>query len=289
MITPAPVLNCGGGGSCDPGETCLPDDYIDPADCPTCLGDYVPLCMNETATDPSTLILASSPWAYYPMDDASGNIVDASGNGRDATGTGGGGTITYAQPGITTKRTKSILFEGKYFTLPKPSELDSAHTWTLMWLEYIVLFHGSGSPNQASALAGCVNGGTASPLMVCNSSAGDFYILYGAEGGGINSAGYFNEAQLVGRPAVITVTSSLIPTQPNAYVDGVRWISTQNTGLGFADTLCIGASDNGFWGYPKHYMSDFTIWDRGMQADEVADLSEALLDAAAMATAVKFR
>jgi hypothetical protein len=80
MLTPAPNLNCGGGG-CPEGEECLPNDYIDPADCPA--------GMISNPTDIPNI----AQW-YDASDDASftfttGDQVDTwadkSGNAHDLT------------------------------------------------------------------------------------------------------------------------------------------------------------------------------------------------------------
>ncbi len=294
----APTLDCGGGGDCpdgeeclpsdyvapcDEGSECLPDNYIDPADCPGSSCDYTPYCLNANADDPETVIIGLGPWAYYPMDDASGLPVDASGNGRDVSSVGGG-TITYSAAPITNKRTASIDFEGGYFVLPKPFNVDSGNDWSVVWLEHVQTFQGAGSPAQPSALFGESNGSTPAAFSLLNTSSGDLYILWGSAGGQ-NFASYAQNADLIGRPSVIALVA-LPGTQPRMFIDGVCWGAAQNTGLIGPTNLCIGASDNGFWGYPHHRMSDFAFFDRGLTRAEVVTITEALADTTLFASSI---
>ena len=243
---------------------------------------YRPYCLSTNHDDPATVIVGLGPWSYYPMDDASGLIQDASGNNRDATSSAGG-TITYAQPGITSKRTKSIEFEGGRFVIPKPFSLDSGNAWSVIWLEEIETFHGSGSPAQGSVMFGETVGGTAC-LTICNTGSGDLYQIWGAAGGQ-NFASYVQDSDLVGRPAVICLVASPA-SQPRLYVDGVRWGAAQNPGLIGPADLCVGSSDDGFWGYPKHRMSDLAFFDRGLSDAEIISITEALMDAAGFSSSM---
>lgn len=249
---------------------------------------YTPYCFgNETKnSDVESVIIGLGPWAYYPMDDASGLIVDASGNGRDATSSFGGGTITYAQPGLTSKRAASIQFEGAAFVLPKPFQLDSGNDWCIIWLEHITAFHGSGSPSQASVLVGETTGGVGSPLVICNTAGGDLYNIWGKESG-INSASYVQDADMVGRTCVLAL-SGIVQTQPRLYLDGVVVGAAQNGGLIGPSNLCIGASDDGFWGYAQHSISDFALFDRALTTAEIQSITQALHDADSLAAAVRF-
>jgi len=248
--------------------------------------DYEPYAFDANASVVATVINGLGPWSYYPMDDASGLIQDASGNGRHATSTGGAGTITYSQPGLTSKRSKSIKFEGKYFVIPKPFQLDSGNDWAIIWLEHVTTFHGSGSPAQASVLVGETTGGVGSPLVICNTVAGDFYTIVGQESA-INHAMYAADAAIIGRTCVPAI-SGLVQTQPRLFLDGVVVGACQNGGLIGPSNLTLGASDDGFWGYAVHSMSDFALFDRGLTVAEIQTITEALHDATSFGTAHVF-
>ena len=247
------------------------------------LHDYEPYTLDLSANDPAATIVGLGPWAYFPMDDAAGLIQDASGNNRDATGTGGG-TITYSAAPITTKRTKSIEFEGGYFILPKPFNLDSGNAWSAIWLEEVSVFRGAGSPAQGAAMLGQEAGGVQAAMTIVNSASGDLYVLFGVSAG-TGQASYVADADIIGRPAVLALVAAP-GTQPRVYIDGVRWGSSQNSGLVGPCNLTLGASDSAFWGYPKHRMSDFAFFDRGLSDVEIQTITEALADAALFATAI---
>lgn len=270
----------GAGGGCPPGEECLPDTYIDPADCPTCGGDYVPVCINETADDPDTVILALSPFAYYPMDDASGLLQDASGNGNHADTTSG--TVTYAQAPITSKVGNCVRFQGGRFSIPKPqASLAGNSAYSFVWLMHIVQFQFTGSPAQACPLVGVSDSGNSEVLAILNTGAGDLYTIFD-QAGAAQYASYAPEADLIGRAAVIALCCTG-NNQPVLYIDGMRWGAVQTGGTGSANPLLIGAILDGFWGFADLYMSNFASWQVGLTWAEVLAITEALHDAASAA------
>ena len=244
--------------------------------------DYEPYTLDVNASDPAAVIVGLGPWSYYKMDEASGLIQDSSGNGRHATSSAG--SIAYGAAAITTKRTKSIEFDGGRFVIPKPFAVDSGNVWSAIWLERISAFHGTGSPAQASVMFGQTVGGSSAALTICNTAAGDFYVLWGTEAG-INHASYVQNANIIGRPCVVALVANP-STQPRCFIDGVQWGAAQNGGLIGPSSLCVGSSDDGFWGFPKHRMSDLAFFDRGLTHAEIITITEALADAALFSTAV---
>lgn len=264
---------------CPEGQECLPSDFIDPDDCPGCVGDYVPFCLNENADDVDTLILALTPFAYYPMDDASGLIQDASGNGNHATAAQG--TAAYAQAPITSKVGNSIRFDGQGFTIPKPqATLGGGAAWSFIWLQLITVWHGTGSTAEAPVPFG-VSQSSNSDALTLILAGGDLYVIF-AQDGAQNYASYFPEADLVGRVAVIALVCNG-DNQPQMYVDGVRWGATQTAGAGSGNDLRIGSMSDGFWGHSDMRMSNLASFDRGLTHAEVLSITEALHDAASLA------
>jgi len=251
---------------------------------PPAAHDYEPYVFDANASDPATVITGLGPWSYYPMTDAAGLIQDASGNARHATGVVG--TPLYHQPGLTSKRTFSIKFDAAYFVLPKPFALDSGNDWCAIWLEHVTTFHGTGSPAQASVLMGTTAGGVGSPLVICNTAAGDLYNIWGKDSG-VNAASYCQDADIIGRTCVPAL-SGLVQTQPRLFLDGVVVGAAQNGGLIGPANLTVGASDDGFWGWAVHSMSDFALFDRGLTVAEIQTITEALHDDASFAAAHVF-
>jgi len=278
----APTLNCG-GGSCPDGEECLPDDYIDPADCPTCVADYAPVCLNENAVDVDTTILALSPFAYYPMDDASGLIQDISGNGNHATATSG--TVTYANTPLTSKVGNCVRFQGGRFSIPKPqASLSGNSAFSFVWLQHIVQFRFTGSPAEACPVFGVSDVGNSEVLTILNTGAGDLYIIFD-QAGAAQYASYFPEADLIGRTCVMALVCTG-NNQPVFYVDGVRWGAVQTGGTGSANPLLVGAILDGFWGFADLFMSNLATWQTAITWPQVVSITEALHDAASLATCV---
>lgn len=256
---------CSGGGA-GPGASC----------------DYQPYCEQVNASDPDTVILGLAPFAYYPMDDAAGLIQDASGNGHHASSVSG--TPLYAQAPLTSKVGNSIRFNGAHFVIPKPSAMNGVAAWSLVWLEHVTVFQGTGSPAQASSLLGIVETNKTGPWAAVNTSAGDLYVIW--QGSTANAASYFSEADLIGRTAVIAMTAGPGNSQPCLYVDGVRWASGQMFSNPSANPLCVGRTDDGFFGWPDHNMSNLSTWDKVLTHAQVLSITEALADAALYAGAL---
>lgn len=253
-----------GDGSSGPGSSC----------------DYTPYCLDTNASDPDTVILGLAPFAYYPMDDASGLIQDASGNGNHASSVSG--TPLYAQSPITTKAGNSIRFNGAHFVIPKPAVMDGAHAWSVVWLERVAVFRGTGSPSQASPMLGIAETGKNGPLPVINSASGDLYVIWQDNG----LASFFPESNLIGRAAIIALTAGPGNSQPQLYVDGVRWGAAQSGANPSLNNLTVGRSDDGFWGWPDHRMSNLSTWDKVLTHAQIITITEALADAALFAGAV---
>jgi hypothetical protein len=251
---------------------------------PACSCDfcaYRPFCLSENADDPATVILALSPFAYYPMDDASGLIQDASGNGNHATAAQG--TAAYSQPPITSKTGDSIRFDGDGFTIPKPdTTVGPESTWSFIWLQRVDAWQGTGSPAGGSCHFGVSQASNSDLLVINNTAGGDLYVIF-TQDGAQNYASYFPEADTIGRVAVIALVCGG-NAQEFLYVDGVRWGAAQGAGTGSGNDLRVGSLNDGFFAFPDVTISNLASFDRALTHAEIISITEALMDDAAFST-----
>lgn len=247
----------------------------------TAVCDYEPFCIDAAAADPDTVILGLAPFAYYPMDDASGLIQDTSGNGNHASATTGAGTITYAQPALTTKVGASIAFDGGGFLVPKPdsdsgSIVGDLADWTMIWLERISAVVGTGSPAQPSMLMGQSGAAAAALLVGTDAGAGLRAVIS-------NRTMTVDDVLPLNQTVCIALTKKASPsTDLLVEVNGVGWILAGAVTTG-NDALAVGKSADGFWGHATHRMSNLAAWSSPLTYAQRLSVVRALLGAADLA------
>ena len=243
--------------------------------------DYTPYTLSENASSADSVILGISPapWAYYPMHDASGLTQDTSGNGRHMSS---GSATAYQQTAITSKSGTSMRFNGNGFVMPKPHAQmgNGANAWTVIWLQFLTAWQGTGSPSNAVVLFGIAESNQDGPLCTVNSVSGDLYTIWRP-----TYATYFPESDLVGRVACIALVQNG-NAQNDVYVDGVRWGASQTTTGAFSNNaLYFGQLlSGGFWGWPDMRASNLAVWNDNLTHAQVLTVTEALMDSAGLAT-----
>lgn len=267
-MPPAPTLNCGGIG---PVEEC----------------DYQPYCFNASADDPDDVLLAIPDlFAYYKMDDASGLIQDSSGNGNHATSSSG--TISYAEAALTAKVGNSIEFDGGHFVIPKPGGISDMVTdgaaWTMIWLEQITAYAGAGSSGNPRILMGQSGSGAAALLFGTVPSLGaELYTVTS------NRAVISDEDLLPITQTFAVMISKKADTSGASSVqydtNGVQWLTAGAVTTG-NNNLTVGRSDDGFWGWSTHRMSNLATFTRVITFAEHQSILESLLTATELGTGV---
>lgn len=274
----------GGGGGCAPGTECLPSNYIDPDECEGVSCDYLPYCLNDNGDDPLTTILALTPFAYYPLDDASGNPQDASGNGNHASATAG--TLTYQDAALSTKTVASLgLSNGGRIVLPQPNNL-LFEPWAMVTLiEFTAADSGVGgnADNSAMFFSQGTNASAWTFGRFANGalhlvSSGQQKIVYPFPGIPLNT------------PVVLALSSEVYnegggdpdPDQVSGvWVNGVYFgpIPTFHNSGGDDASVCIGRHDSSFWRTPNTRWSNLVMFDRALSVAEIKTVTEVLLDA----------
>lgn len=301
---------CGGGdcppGACADGEECLPSNYIDPDDCPACPecpcpeGGYVPYCIGpENADDADTAILALNPFAYYVGDDASGNPQDSSGNGNHATGTVA--TVSYAQGPLTSKTTDSIaITAGGKISFPVPAAdntlmrhtgNDATNPWTISVLVMFTARDGGDGGTERVWLSQLGSTGINWVCAFPQSGTGTVDLMNILIGTAWRTSG---EPRFdLDVPYVVTIVrddsgQSIAQSDfVKVYVDGVIWVqipASSGDGGSTGEDFFLGRPSDEFWGAPDLVWSNLATFDRALTASEVRVITEALADAALLAS-----
>lgn len=251
--------------------------------------DYVPFAFDANTDDPDTVILALADlFAYYPMDDASGLIQDASGNANHASSSSG--TRTYAQSPLTSKVGNSIQFDGGHFVIPKPGGIGDMTTdaaeWTMFWLERISAYVGTGSTGNTAVpriLMGQSGSGAAALLLGTVAANGDdLYTVVANRASIIPDLLPLSETMLVAMTKQPDVSGA---SHVDLSINGVPWTSMGAVTTG-NNNLTVGRSDDGFWGWSTHRMSNLATLERALTLAELKTVAEALLDTTAFAAAL---
>lgn len=301
MSSPVPVITgataqscCGsGGGDCAPGTECLPSDFIDPDDCAcACAADaYLPYCIDDNASNPDTVILATTPFAYYLMDGATGG-TDQTGNGHTATGSHG--TVTYGVAGITSKNQQgeaTALTAGGCVIFPPPTADMSApaQAWSSAMVMQVDNYNVGGVSSLNGGYPFFSWGGSSPPKMAHTiGQTGRLWHWSDSTFGPLGSiCGTPDVMFALGEPHVYMIVAHADGSTEH-WLDGVLVLSCCRTGLGVDGTaFMVGRLDNGgpFFGALDMTFSNLATWSRVLTRAEIKTITEALIDNAIIPTA----
>jgi hypothetical protein len=255
--------------------------------------DYVPYELDANASDLDTAILALSPFAYYPLDDASGNPQDVSGNGNHAVSVTA--TVAYQQAALSTKGGLSFGISDGVLIVPPPRAhlTNQAEDWSLAALFQIVSLaggHNGAGPAGIYALFGQDAAGNGAWLMMWDDGSG-----FGS-GEAIDGLVDFvtndvwPHSCIVG-PVVVGQTVALVVRAAGPrieyWVNGVMVGSSIRRDGAITADLAIGGSAEGgrFWDTAQTRWSNLATWQRALTYAEIKTATEAMADAAIFAAA----
>jgi 3D (Asp-Asp-Asp) domain-containing protein len=256
---------------------------------------------NAQKADPlalDTAILASSPWAYWKLNEASGLPQDSSGNGRHSTYAGA--ALVRQHPARTSKTGPSIFFNGTTASIlfPTPQAHLSAlsGTWTIMGMFEFSweLGIGSGAANAYGSVflaqdTGSANAGTNYDFHLRYARTyGECLTLFSTSGYIAGSASGMQLSQ----PMVITVVGTSIPGVSysfDVWINGVKNISGPMRGnaTATANGLTLGRINDQTYPYPAFWASNIAMWAYELNNRQIMDLTEYYMDKPKYATLYK--
>jgi hypothetical protein len=281
------VASCaGGGGSCAPGESCLPSSYVAPH-------DYEPFQLDHTAATLDATVLALTPHAYLKMNDASGLPQDSSGNAHHATAISG---ATYSQTALTSKANAGIRLTHA-ITLPPPVAAPDTGIWSASFLAkfhaYDTLVNGNGFPGILNWCGGSPPKYTLSTSFG-GSNSGRLSNLFDSNFSNIGHASI--SPFVLGLEVVhaFVIVSNVVAgvSFSTVYVDGVPWVTGFRDGSGTIGTTWDIGQNSGnnspFFSAADWTISNFAQYAAALSYANVQALTEAMHDAASFAAAQVF-
>ncbi len=265
--------------------------------CPVCAceGTYIPYCLGpENAVDADTLILSTSPFAYYLMD-ATG-ALDISGNGNN--GLSSIGTVNYGVAGITSKNSSgeaTQYLNGGSIAFPPPvADMEAPGTaWALCLVLQVDAYNSGagGNPAIGGGFPFISWAGTSPPKMAHGfSSTGQ---LAPWSDSNFSRLGNYQMSEQVlfalGEPHVLIINGRTDAGVGVAefWLDGVLLMSNPRSGDGTdGASFQIGRIAGGgpYFGAIDATYSNFATWSRQLTQAEIEDISAALIDDAILAT-----
>ena len=280
-------------GALNAGDIALVEDYLlrkwlsDVVPAPEC--DYRPYCLNASGADLDALILGTTGlFAYYPLNDASGNPQDISGNAHHATTVAG--TTTYQDTPISASANQSLRLNGAVVVIPPPNAnpgIVANGDWSAIMLAE---FHDFDTSVTANGLPGILSWTPASgspAQFIWSNLAGKQYVF-------TDGAFACNPNQAVSpwvmdldTPYVIALVAET--NWITVYVDGVVWLTTVRYGGSVnGDTFTIGRAADTFWSAADWNVSNLAIFDAALAYADIQAITEAMTDAALAAAAPVF-
>lgn len=253
--------------------------------------DWTPWAQKASSTPLDTAVMALSPWAYWKMNEASGNPQDSSGNGRHATAEL---TPYYQYPQITSKGGPSIYLGNARIKLPSPYAHLIGQSWTLIGLYKFLYVPANGSP-VGNPDAGSV---FLSQSSAAESSAQDFKLGYTTSYGtnnlvqntyGVYSSGCDGQMGM-NKPLVVAFCGNDIPWIVWAWdlwVNGLKVNSgmAQSTTASGTSYLYVGRPLNNTITMAEFLVSNLAMFNRTLTDEETLALTQAYMDKAAYQTA----
>lgn len=259
-------------------------DVVDGPDC-----GYRPYCLNaDEATDLDTAVLALTPFAYYKLDDASGNPQDSSGNGNHATTIAG--TVTYQDAALSVKANDSIRLNGAVVVIPPPTAnpgVPASGDWSAIMLASFHDFDTSVTANGMPAILSWTPAGGSPAQFIWSNLAGRQFVFtdgsFGCNPGQSESPWVMD----LDTPYVIALVAST--NWITVYVNGTVWVTAVRYGNQVnGDTFTLGRAADTFWSAADWNVSNLAIFDSALAYADVQAITEAMLDASMIAVAPVF-
>lgn len=261
--------------------------------CPECEGvvaDYIPYAISVSGADLDALILADPDlFSYYLLDDASGNPQDSSGNANHATSVAG--SITYAEPALSTASAASMRFNGAVAVIPTPTAdpgAPASGNWSAAFLIDVHDFDTGVTANGFGAwLSWTPAGGSPAEFILTHDGFGKPTIAWDGD----FTCNFVTSASPYTLPldephVVVFVVDGF---QSYLYIDGALWVTSYHAGNKVnGDTFTIGRTADTFWSAQDFHMSNLAIISRALDYSDVRAITEAMMDAAIAASGQVF-
>jgi hypothetical protein len=255
--------------------------------------DYAPYGLDVNASNPDTVILATSPFSYYPLTAATTGTDVANGH----TATGSSGTLTFPAVPMSSKKTvgeSCRLTNGGSISFPSPvADLSSPSTaWAAVMLVQVDAFDsGAGGSPPFGMFNWTAAAGSPPKMILSLSSAGR---LYGLVDSNFSRTPAIESREVffsLGEPHVYLLNAPVAAAGEagrliEVWLDGVLVATFSNVGDGTAgNEFTIGRTADHFFGAMNLTFSNLGTWNRVLTNTEIETITEALADAAIFAGA----